>query len=137
VLAVAGLLNGCSTAAGISGKQARAADIQDQLVAMDGQTWVVGMHLVTVSPDASVSGTPSVGDQVRVSGHRTESGELVIDHVQILADAPPASTSAEPATDNPPPHDVTSPAPQARPPAPESGRSADKGTKPGKGHKGS
>ena len=124
---------------------------------IDGQTWVVGRHLVTVSPDAFVTGTPSVGDRVRVSGRRTESGELVIDKVQVLADARPASTpaqvpaqdsgagatSAQPATDTTPPDTVNPPAPQARPPAPESGRvadpgnHADKGDKGDKGHKGS
>jgi hypothetical protein len=122
VLAVMGLLTGCS-------KQAQVTEIQDQLVAVDGQTWVVGAHLVTVSADASVSGTPSVGSRVGVSGHRTESGELVIDTVQVLADAQPAPA----------------PALTARPVAPPSGQTADhgnqpekasKGNPPAKGHKG-
>jgi hypothetical protein len=122
VLAIVGQLTGCS-------KQAQATEIQDQLEAIDGQTWVVGTHLVTVSADASVSGTPSVGSRVGVSGHRTGSGELVIDNVRVLADAQLAP----------------GPAPTARPAAPQSGQTADhanqpekanKGNPPARGHKG-
>ena len=166
VLAVVGLLNGCSTAAGVGGKQAQATEIQDQLVAIDGQTWVVGTHLVTVPADALVSGAPVVGDRVGVSGRLTESGELVVENVQVLVDVQAASTparvpaevpaqasgasatSVQSATDTNPADTVNSPAPQARPPAPESGQVAEdsnqaskagkpeKGDKPGKGHTG-
>jgi len=148
MLAVVSLLNGCSTVAGVWGQQDQATQIQDQLLAIDGQAWVVGTHLVTVSPDALVSGSPSVGDRVGVSGRRTASGELVIDDVQVVADAQPAATpaevraeaagagapSAQPAPDTPPHDTVNSPEPQARPRVPESepadhGNQADKADK--------
>jgi hypothetical protein len=129
VMAVVGLLNGCS---GVSGRQAQTTQIQDQLVSVDGQTWVVGTHLVTVSSDASVNGSPSVGDQVVVSGRRTDAGELVIDNVQVLADAQPASTPVQDSS-------ATSARPATATTPPDHGNQADKadkGDKSGKGHKG-
>ena len=59
---------------------------EDQLNAADGQTWVVGSHLVTVPPDTA---QPKLGSTVRLSGQRTQRGELVIDSVEVL-DTPAA-----------------------------------------------
>ena len=94
------LLTG-SLLAGCSADSSASWQTQDSLEAVDGGTWVVGNHLVTVAPDASVSGTPAIGATVHVTGRRTGKGELVAEQVEVV-DAPPAS-ARQPQVQPPPP----------------------------------
>ena len=97
-----GLLTGCSA------ESSAAWQTQDSLEAVDGGTWVVGNHLVTVAPDASVSGTPAIGATVQVSGRRTGQGELVADHVEVLS--APAGPTRQPQVQPVPPPAQPAPA---------------------------
>jgi hypothetical protein len=89
LLALLVLLTACNAAPG------PAWETEDQIEAIDGQTWVVGSHLVTVPADASITGNPTVGATVRVSGQRSNRGELVIDSVEVTQ-AIPAVRKASP-----------------------------------------
>jgi hypothetical protein len=77
--------------------------LQDHIEVIDGQTWVVGSRLVTVAPSAAVDGQPAVGALVQLQGQRTAAGELVAEHVQVLADdAADEQPAAAPQTDHQP-----------------------------------
>jgi len=76
-------VSGCTSSRSNQAAQDWQAD--ERLEAMDGQTWVVGNHLVTLSPDAAVVGKPAIGSMVHVSGRRSDRGELLIDNVEVTS----------------------------------------------------
>jgi hypothetical protein len=96
VLAALALFGACSRPASTEWQT------QDRIQAIDGQTWVVGTHLVTVSPEAAAGGEPSVGSIVRLSGRRTDAGELLADHVEVVSRAEPTPRPATTPTLRPP-----------------------------------
>ena len=110
-VAAAALVAACST----SDQAGQTWQTEEPLRAIDGQTWVVGSHLVTVPPEATVKGRPSVGSTVNVSGHRTARGELMIDAVEVV---PSAAPTPAPTSINKTP---------ARAPAPPPGRTKKEG----------
>jgi hypothetical protein len=70
---------------------------------IDGRTWVVGPHLVTLAPDAAVVGMPAVGAFAKLTGARGSRGQVVARQVEIApAEQPPpptvAPTRSEPTT---------------------------------------
>ena len=84
-LAAAGLvLSACSSPTNRATGQSEVWHTEARVQVIDGRTWVVGTYLVTVSPDVTTVGNPSVGATVQVSGQRTQNGELVIDHVEVI-----------------------------------------------------
>ena len=91
-------LTACTTSPASGAWQA-----EETLKAADGQTWVVGSHLVTVSPETA---QPPLGSTVRLRGQRTQRGELLIDSVEVL-DTPAAQVQPTP-----------KPAPRAQPTTP-------------------
>jgi hypothetical protein len=96
------------------GSSAQDWQTEGEIQVMDGQIWVVGAHLVTVPPQASITGKPAVGVAVRLSGKRTAAGELRADRVQVVdspAEATPRPTSAAAPAATPAPV----PQPTARP----------------------
>jgi hypothetical protein len=108
-LAAISLLCACTTSANQAGQDWQTEDL---LEAMDGQTWVIGSHLITLARDAAVTGKPAIGSTLRVSGRRTDRGELLIDNVEVLrtAAANPGTPTPQPQTKKP----VRTPVPPTR-----------------------
>lgn len=61
---------------------------------IDSRVWIVGNQLVTLAPDATINGTPSVDAVARVEGARSARGELIVRRVEIVQTA--AATPAAP-----------------------------------------
>jgi hypothetical protein len=108
VLVMAVVVSACGSSQSGGAGQEWQTDAPVQV--MDGRTWVVGAHLVTVAPDAAVVGKVAVGSTVHVSGRRTEKGELLVDSVQVVGASAAPTVAPAPAR--------TNPTPTVRPPLP-------------------
>jgi hypothetical protein len=98
--------------------QAGPWQVEAPVQVIDGPVWVVGTHVVTLAPEAAVAGNPSVGATVQVSGRRTENGELIIDHVQVVQDPAPTTPSVQAEAPAPPASRQIEPSTEVRAPAP-------------------
>ena len=118
-LAAAGLvLSACSSLTNRATGQSEVWHTEARVQVIDGRTWVVGTYLVTVSPDVTTVGNPSVGATVQVSGQRIQNGELVIDHMEVIQE--PTATTQASAQAEAPSFAPSQPSTPSQPPPPAS-----------------
>jgi hypothetical protein len=68
---------------------------------IDGRTWVVGPHLITLAPDATIVGAPEVGASARPSGMRGRGGQLVVRRAEVAPPGQPAPAPGGPPRSEP------------------------------------